>query len=130
MVAMWLIGEVTINGDVPENIGCGVQCWVVWLKYRMVKETHNEATVWFWFASWPVIWEMMDRFAGYMFSVEWQIVVMRVEGGTKKAANPEVSPPAAMVLQVWMHWWVISFVSMEKGTAAMDLRAQRQGDNG
>jgi hypothetical protein len=41
----------------------------------------------------------------------------QVEGGTKKAANPEVSPPAAMVLQMWMHWWAISFVSMEKGTS-------------
>jgi hypothetical protein len=31
----------------------------------------DEATAWFWFASWPLIWEMMDRLAGYMFSVEW-----------------------------------------------------------
>ena len=28
--------------------------------------------------SWPLIWMMMDPFTGYMFSVEWQIVVRRV----------------------------------------------------
>ena len=48
------------------------------VSHGAVKETHDEATAWFWFASWPVIWEMMDRFAGYMFSMEWQIVVRRV----------------------------------------------------
>ena len=32
------------------------------VSHGAVKETHDEATAWFWFASWPVIWEMMDRF--------------------------------------------------------------------
>eukprot|EP00978_Attheya_sp_CCMP212_P039205 scaffold201790_cov65-Attheya_sp.AAC.1 len=40
--------------------GHAIQVLVVWLKYRTVKETHDEATAWFWFASWPVMWEMMD----------------------------------------------------------------------
>eukprot|EP00978_Attheya_sp_CCMP212_P019298 scaffold53893_cov65-Attheya_sp.AAC.1 len=35
---------------------------VVWRKYCTVKETHDEAMAWFWLASWPVTWEMMDRF--------------------------------------------------------------------
>jgi len=52
--------------------------WSAVLVVLWLKETHDAATAWFWFASWPVIWEMMDRFAGYMFSMEWQIVVRRV----------------------------------------------------
>eukprot|EP00978_Attheya_sp_CCMP212_P041653 scaffold241595_cov43-Attheya_sp.AAC.1 len=39
--------------------GHAIQVLVVWLKYRTVKETHDEATAWFWFASWSVIWEML-----------------------------------------------------------------------
>eukprot|EP00978_Attheya_sp_CCMP212_P023400 scaffold71592_cov59-Attheya_sp.AAC.1 len=92
-------------------------------------ETHDEATAWFWFTSWPVIWEMMDWFVcvfcGVADCCEEDVVVVdcceggglyhykgimfihlavkgfqvhdvwsfqRVEGGTKKAANPEDSP--------------------------------------
>eukprot|EP00978_Attheya_sp_CCMP212_P028404 scaffold97975_cov60-Attheya_sp.AAC.2 len=40
--------------------GHAIQVLVVWRKYRTVKETHDEAMAWFWFASWPVTWEMMD----------------------------------------------------------------------
>ncbi len=62
---MWLLRDVTINGAISDNVGYGVQrLWCGWAKYCMVKQTHDEATAWFWFPSWPLIWEMMDRLSG------------------------------------------------------------------
>eukprot|EP00978_Attheya_sp_CCMP212_P008549 scaffold20050_cov57-Attheya_sp.AAC.2 len=49
--------------------GHAIQVLVVWLKYRTVMETHDEATAWVWFASWPVIWEMMDQWMWWRWIV-------------------------------------------------------------
>ena len=74
-------GGVTINGAVPEqNVLYGVQrWWCVWPKYRALKEEDNEATVWFWLASWPIHHKFLCIFCGvadcyegsFAFYLDW-----------------------------------------------------------
>jgi hypothetical protein len=72
---MWLLGEVTINGAISENVGYGVQrWWCVWPKYHTTLKGEEivEATAWFWVASWP------KHICLYAFSVEWLIDMKKV----------------------------------------------------
>jgi len=71
MDAMWSIGEVAINGDVPENVGCGVQCWWCgWRRHTMRQWRGFGSLLGLWFGRWWI--------GLYAFSVEWTIVVKRV----------------------------------------------------
>eukprot|EP00978_Attheya_sp_CCMP212_P039741 scaffold209651_cov46-Attheya_sp.AAC.1 len=119
-------------GDVEYSVGG------VWRKYRTVKETHDEAMAWFWFASWPVTWEVMDRFVcvfcGVADCCEEDVVAVdccegdglhsykgimilllpvkgfQVERGNKNASNPDVSTTCCDIFASMDAFWsVISF---------------------
>jgi hypothetical protein len=53
--------------------------WCVWPKYRALKEEDNEATAWFWFASWPIHYWFSCIFCGvadcyegsFAFYLDW-----------------------------------------------------------